>query len=64
MVYEAIHSNPDLLTPDDQDYWTERLATLYDKLAAVDLHLDLLTSDEEQHNAFNWWRDEAEGHHV
>lgn len=63
-AYGLIHRNRRLFTKEEFDWWARKLATVYDRLAAICTHLDLLVDNDEIRNRFDWWRVEGEVSHA
>lgn len=58
-IRRANEKGLNLYTREELDHWTKRLAALYDKLSALDVHLDFLLLREFQADRLQWWDEEV-----
>jgi phage/plasmid primase-like uncharacterized protein len=59
IAYRAIHRRPDLYTDEEQRFWTHTLASIYDRITALEHDLDILTCRENEEACFTWWQGEG-----
>ncbi|HKA53029.1 MAG TPA: hypothetical protein VKJ47_05155, partial [Candidatus Binatia bacterium] len=59
IAHRALRRVPALYSDDERRYWARRLGALYDKRAALEYRLDLLTYEKHQAARLSWWQEEA-----